>query len=56
MSSSLRRGGSFDATPFTWSGHVSPEPASSSVEWLNKDVPDWPLQTSRESALGSSVE
>lgn len=49
MSSSLSRGGSLDATPFSWSGHVSPDPASS-LEWLNKDVPDWPLQTGRDAA------
>lgn len=49
MSSSFSRGGSLDATPFIWSGHASPDPASS-LEWLNKDVPDWPLQTGKDSA------
>lgn len=50
MSSSLSRGGSLVATPFSWSGHVSADPPASSVEWLNKDVPDWPLQTGSDSA------
>lgn len=49
MSSSLSRGGSLDATPFSCSGEVSPD-AASSLEWLNKAVPDWPLQTGRDAA------
>lgn len=50
--SSLNRGGSLETRPFVWSPLVSPDVASSS-EWFNKDVPDWPLQTGRDSASAS---
>lgn len=52
MSSSLSRGGSLDETPLTWSGHVSPDPASS-LEWLNNSLPGRPLQMGKDSALVS---
>lgn len=53
MSSSRSRGGSLDVTPLNWSGHVSPDSASS-LEWLNKDVPDCPLQTGKDSSSVSA--
>lgn len=50
--SSLNSGGSLETRPFIWLSLVSPGVASSS-EWFNKDIPDWPLQTGRDSASAS---
>lgn len=50
--SSLKRGGSLETMLFVWLALVSPDFASSSV-WWNRDVPDWPLQTGKDSASAS---
>lgn len=48
VSNSLRRGGALGDRPFDRSADVSAP--TSSVEWLDKDVPDWLVVVSGETS------